>query len=87
MEEEDGGKSHTNYVDLFVEAGFTLYDKNGEVVDRVKVTESEPYQTRPALTSFIVIGPSMGKAGTRLKVPNTRLIISKLVLGPVDLKG
>ena len=61
-EDEDGGKSRTNYVDLIVEAGFTLYDHLGEVLDRVKVTESNFYQARPSLSSFIVIGPSMGKA-------------------------
>ena len=73
VEDEDGGKSRTNYVDLIVEAGLTLYDKNGEVMDRVKVSESEPYQTRPALVSFIVIGPSMGKAGKKVNVLAKRI--------------
>ncbi|MEA1899005.1 MAG: DUF6340 family protein [Bacteroidota bacterium] len=61
-EDEDGAKSRTNYVDLIVEAGFTLYSKTGEFLDRVKVTESNFYQARPSLSSLIVIGPSMGKA-------------------------
>lgn len=62
-EDEDGSKSRTNYVDLIVDAGFTLYSKTGEFLDRVKVTESNFYQSRPSLSSLIVIGPSMGKAG------------------------
>lgn len=61
-ENEDGGKSRTNYVDLFLEAGITLYDQSGEILDRLKITESQFYQTRAALSSFIVIGPSMKKA-------------------------
>ncbi len=62
-ESEDGDKSFTNYVDLIMESGFTLYDQSGEILDRLKVTESQFYQTRPAMSRFIVIGPSMKKAG------------------------
>lgn len=62
-EEDEEGRSTTNYVDLIVEAGLSLYDRSGEVIDRVVVSESKHYQTRPALSRFIVIGPSMGKAG------------------------
>ena len=62
-EYEDGSRSTTNYVDLVVEAGLSLYDPSGEVIDRLRVSESTHYQTRPALSRFVVIGPAMGKAG------------------------
>ena len=61
--EEDGNKTRTNYVDLIVEVGFALYAKSGELIDRVMASEAMFYQKRPALSSIIVIGPSMGKAG------------------------
>jgi hypothetical protein len=62
-EEDEGGRSTTNYVDLIVEAGLSLYDRSGDVINRIVIPESKHYQTRPALSRFIVIGPSMGKAG------------------------
>jgi len=56
-EDEDGAKSRTNYVDLIVEAGFTLYNHLGEVLDRVKVTESNFYQARHNLaTAYKAMG-------------------------------
>jgi hypothetical protein len=61
-EDDDGSKSRTNYVDLLIDAGFTLYGSSGEVIDRSMLGESIFYQTRPALSSVIVFGPSMGKA-------------------------
>jgi hypothetical protein len=67
-EYEDGSKSHTNYVDLIVKAGFSLYQSTGELQDRVMVTESAFYQARPALVSFFVIGPSMRKAGKEVNI-------------------
>lgn len=44
IRDEDGSKSHTNYVDLIVEAGFSLYKSNGELLDRVMATESVFYE-------------------------------------------
>ncbi len=72
-ENEDGGKIRTNYVDLIMEAGITLYNQSGEIADRLKVTESQFYQTRPALSSFIVIGPSMKKAGKEVNALAKRI--------------
>ena len=60
---EDGSKTRTNYVDLIVRAGFVLYDNKGDILDEVVATESMYYQTRPALSSLVVIGPAMGRAG------------------------
>ncbi|MBL7113419.1 MAG: hypothetical protein ISS19_15890 [Bacteroidales bacterium] len=60
---DDGSRSTTNYVDLIVEAGLSLYDRSGDVINRILISESNHYQTRPALSRFIVIGPSMGNAG------------------------
>ena len=62
-EDDDGSKSRTNIVDLEVRAGFTLYDKSGTLIYRDKSYRSMHYQSRPALVSFVAIGPSMGKAG------------------------
>ncbi|MFC2115145.1 DUF6340 family protein [Bacteroidota bacterium] len=63
VRDEDGSRSTTNYVDLIVEAGFSLFKSNGELLDRLMATERSHYQSRPALSRFIVIGPSMGNAG------------------------
>ena len=62
-ENDDGSKSRTNIVDLVVMAGLTLYNKSGTVLNRRKSSRSVYYQSRPALVSFVAIGPSMGKAG------------------------
>jgi len=62
-EDDDGSLSRTNIVDLEVRAGFTLYDKSGTLIYRDKSYRSMHYQSRPALVSFVAIGPSMGKAG------------------------
>ncbi len=63
IEYDDGSRSHTNYVDLIVEAGFTLYQSDGVLIGRRVETETLSYQERPALSSWIFIGPSMKKAG------------------------
>ena len=62
-EDDDGSTTRTNIVDLVVRTGWTLYDKSGNILDRQKSDKSMLYQSRPALVSFVVIGPSMGKAG------------------------
>jgi hypothetical protein len=63
IEYDDGDKSNTNYVDLVVEAGFSLYQSDGVLISRNREKETISYQERPALTSWVFIGPSMGKAG------------------------
>jgi len=67
-EYDDGSKSRTNYVDLVVQAGFSLYGKSGTLIDREMVTESRFYQSRMALSSVLVFGPSMGKAKEEVSV-------------------
>ncbi len=62
-EDDDGSTTRTNIVDLVVRTGWTLYDKSGNILDRQKSDKSMLYQSRPALVSFVAIGPSMGKAG------------------------
>ena len=71
--EDEDGRSITNYVDLVVEAGFSLYRNTGELLDRVMLTEITHYQARPALSRFIVIGPSMGKAGSAVNELSGRI--------------
>ena len=71
--EDEDGRSTTNYVDLVVEAGFSLYRSNGDLLDRAMVTEVTHYQSRPALSRFIVIGPSMGKAGVKVNELSGRI--------------
>jgi hypothetical protein len=66
IENDDGSRSNTNYVDLIVEAGFSLYKSDGVLIDRRKETETIAYQARPALTRWIFIGPSMKKAGDKV---------------------
>ena len=61
--EDEDGRSTTNYVDLVVEAGLSMYDRSGVVIDRGTVSESKLYQERIAISSIIIIGPAMGKAG------------------------
>ncbi len=94
-EDDDGSKSRTNNVDLLVEAGFTLYGRTGNVHDRSKASSSKFYQSRPALVSFVSIGPSMNKAGKEVKLlskeigedyiekfyPGTRQAMDKIFIG------
>ena len=63
IENGDGSRSITNYVDLIVEAGFTLYQSDGVLIGRRVETETLSYQARPALSRWVFIGPSMKKAG------------------------
>lgn len=67
-EDDDGSRTRTNIVDLEVRAGFTLYDKSGTLIYREKSIRVMPYQSRPALVSFVSIGPSMGKAGKEVNL-------------------
>jgi hypothetical protein len=62
IENDDGSTSSTNYVDLIVEAGFSLYQSDGVLVNRIKETETMSYQERLALTSWISFDPSIKKA-------------------------
>ena len=96
-EEDENGRSTTNYVDLIVEAGLSLYDRSGDVIDRTVISESKHYQARPALTRFVEIGPSMGKAGEdvnelanrigpkyiRSFYPGSSMVMKKIYIGKV----
>jgi len=72
-EYDDGSKSRTNLVDLVIQAGFSLYGKSGEIIDRIMVSESRFYQSRPSLSSIIVFGPSMGKAEEEVIILTERI--------------
>ena len=73
IEDDDGSKSITNYVDLIVEAGFSLYQSDGVLVDRIKETETMPYQERVALSRWVSFDPSMKKAGDEVSELSAKL--------------
>jgi len=73
-EYDDGSKSKTNIVDLVVMAGFTLYSKSGTVLNRRKSSRSAFYQSRPALVSFVAIGPSIGNAGKEVNILANKIV-------------
>ena len=72
-EYDDGSRSNTNYVDLIVEAGFSLYRSDGVLIDRIKETETMSYQERLALTRWVSIGPAWKEAADEVSEQSAKL--------------
>lgn len=70
---DDGSKSTTNYIDLIVEAGFSLYKSDGVLFDRIKETETMLYQERMALSRWVSFQPSMKKASDEVSALSAEL--------------
>lgn len=60
---EDGSKTKTAYFDLVVFAGLSLYDNNGEVINRSKMYNRDFYKSREVASTIFTIHPSLAKAG------------------------
>jgi len=60
--ESEDGKESTNYIDLFVEAGFSLYGSNGVLIDRQEAVQSQLFKSKWMLVSWIALEPNIKKA-------------------------
>lgn len=66
VEEDEDGKSITNNTDLILDVGFTLYNRDGRIIEQGVSSEILDYRNRPALTEWLYIDPSIGKAGDEI---------------------
>lgn len=72
-DEESGSKRKTAYYDLVLNTYVTIYNSQGEVVDKIKDEIKIFHNRRTVLSGLFAIGPSMGKADK-----NTLLISDEL---------
>lgn len=68
VKNEDGSKTKTAYFDLEIYAGFTLYDSQGEVMDRRTEKRVMFYKSREVLSAIFTIYPPLAKAGEEVDI-------------------
>jgi hypothetical protein len=73
VDEDDGSKSKSAYYDLVLNTYVTIYNEEGQVVDKIKDELRIFHNKRTVLSGLFAIGPSMGKADK-----NTLLISDEL---------
>ncbi len=59
---DDGSKSKTKYFYIETKHFLSLYEKNGELIDRSFIALEQPYSARPTLSGLITIEPNLLKA-------------------------
>lgn len=63
QEDEDGDISKTAHYTLVTKSGWALYDSTGTVLDRITLSQNEPYNSRGVISGLLAIGPAISKAG------------------------
>jgi hypothetical protein len=62
QENEDGSKSKTAYYDLVLNTYITLYNMDGDAVNKLKEERRILHDERGVISGLLAVGPSMGKA-------------------------
>ena len=61
-EDDEGSRSKTKYFYLLHRSYLSLYDQNGELIDRSFIDLSENYKSRPTISGLVTIQPALAKA-------------------------
>jgi len=59
-EYDDGSKSKRAYYNLVMTVMLSLYDKNGNVVDRIKMDDRQYIDDRSVMSGLLAVGPNIG---------------------------